>query len=245
MQAVILAAGMGKRLKDLTENITKCMVQVNGVALIERMLKQLDQQKLDRIVIVTGYKKEILIKFIRMLEISTPIEFIENCSYDQTNNIYSLALAKHILLEADTILLESDLILEDPVLTDLIRDPRENLALVDRYENWMDGTVIKISERDEILEFVPGNKYVREDIFRYYKTVNIYKFSQRFSETWYVPFLEAYTAALGYNDYYEQVLRVISFLDKKIIRAKRMNGQKWYEIDDIQDLEAASSIFNK
>lgn len=58
MQAVILAAGMGKRLKDLTENITKCMVQVNGVALIERMLKQLDQQKLDRIVIVTGYKKD-------------------------------------------------------------------------------------------------------------------------------------------------------------------------------------------
>lgn len=66
MQAIILAAGMGKRLKDLTADNTKCMVKVNGVTLIERMLSQLDSQQLSKIVIVVGYEgKNSLIIFIR------------------------------------------------------------------------------------------------------------------------------------------------------------------------------------
>ena len=243
MQAVILAAGMGKRLKDLTKNNTKCMVRVNGVTLIERMLRQLDQQGLERIVIVVGYKKDILIEYIHSLKVQTPIQFVENEIYDRTNNIYSLALAKNVLLESDTVLLESDLIFEDSVLDDIIHDPRETLALVDKYESWMDGTVVKISEKDEILDFVPGSRFVFEDIPQYYKTVNIYKFSRHFSETQYVPFLEAYSKALGNSEYYEQVLRVITLLDNTSIRAKRLQNQKWYEIDDIQDLDIASSIF--
>ena len=77
----------------------------------------------------------------------------------------------------------------------------------------------------------------------YYKTVNIYKFSKQFSETYYVPFLEAYQSALGKNEYYEQVLRVITMLDDPAIKAVRLTGQRWYEIDDIQDLDIAESIF--
>lgn len=243
MQAVILAAGMGKRLKDLTENNTKCMVRINGVTLIERMLWQLERLNLERIVIVVGYKKDILIEYIRGLHIETPIKFVENAIYDKTNNIYSLALAKNYLLETDTILLESDLIFEDSILRDIVEDERDTLALVDKYESWMDGTVVKISDRDEIVDFVPGNKFIFEDIPQYYKTVNIYKFSKHFSETQYVPFLDAYSKALGDNEYYEQVLRVITLLDNTSIRAKRLQNQKWYEIDDLQDLDIASSIF--
>ncbi|MBO5317365.1 MAG: aminotransferase class I/II-fold pyridoxal phosphate-dependent enzyme, partial [Oscillospiraceae bacterium] len=81
------------------------------------------------------------------------------------------------------------------------------------------------------------------EIKDYYKTVNIYKFSKHFSEHYYVPFLEAYQEALGVNEYYEQVLRVITMLDDPEIRAKRLNGQLWYEIDDIQDLDIATSMF--
>ena len=58
MQAIILAAGMGKRLKELTQDSTKCMVHVNGITLIERMLRQIDKKNLNRIVIVIGYKGE-------------------------------------------------------------------------------------------------------------------------------------------------------------------------------------------
>lgn len=243
MQGLILAAGMGKRLKDLTQNNTKCMVKVNGVTLIERMLRQLDALELSRVVIVVGYEGQKLIDYIKTLNIKTPIVFVDNPIYDKTNNIYSLALAKDYMLEDNTLLLESDLIFEDGVLKTLLDDPRETLALVDKYEAWMDGTCITIGEDDTIERFIPGKKLVFEEIGDYYKTVNIYKFSKHFSETHYVPFLDAYSKALGNNEYYEQVLRVITMLDEPEIKAKKLSGQLWYEIDDIQDLDIASSMF--
>lgn len=243
MQAIILAAGMGKRLKELTQNNTKCMVKVNGVTLIERMLHQIERQHLSRIIIVVGYEGQKLIDYISTLGIQTPIVFINNPAYGRTNNIYSLALAKDWLCKDDTLLFESDLIFEDSVLYDLVSDTRETLALVDKYESWMDGTCVKLGEDDSIDAFVPGKKFKFNEIKDYYKTVNLYKFSRHFSETYYVPFLDAYQSALGKNEYYEQVLRVITMLDEPEIKAKRLDGQRWYEIDDIQDLDIAESIF--
>ena len=243
MQAVILAAGMEKRLKDLTRNNTKCMVKVNGVSLIDRMLHYIERLRLSRIVIVVGYEGQKLIDYIGTLDIQTPIEFIENPIYDKTNNIYSLALAKEWLCREDTLLFESDLIFEYSVLEALVSDPRETLVLVDKYESWMDGTCVKLGEDDSIEAFVPGKNFEFNEKDRYYKTVNLYKFSRHFSQTHYVPFLEAYQAALGQNEYYEQVLRVISLLDNPGIKAKRLDGQRWYEIDDIQDLDIAESMF--
>lgn len=243
MQAIILAAGMGKRLLELTKNNTKCMIKVNGVTLIERMLHQLEKQNLSKIVIVIGYEGEKLRDYIDTLNITTPIEYVNNPIYDKTNNIYSLALAKDYLCNEDTLLFESDLIFEDAVIDELIKDSRDTLALVDKYESWMDGTCIKLSEDDLIESFVPGSQLKYNECNDYYKTVNIYKFSKHFSKTHYVPFLEAYQKALGKNEYYEQVLRVITMLDEPEIKAKRLCGQKWYEIDDIQDLDIASSMF--
>lgn len=245
MQAMILAAGMGKRLKELTQNNTKCMIKVNGVTLIDRMLHQIERQHLSRIVIVVGYEGQKLINYIGTLDIQTPIVYINNRMYDRTNNIYSLALAKDWLCKDDTLLFESDLIFEDSVLEVLVRDPRETLALVDKYEFWMNGTCVKLGNDDSIEAFVPVNKFNFNEVKEYYKTVNLYKFSRHFSETYYVPFLEAYQVALGQNEYYEQVLRVITILDAPEIKAKRLDGQHWYEIDDIQDLDIAESIFTQ
>lgn len=243
MQAIILAAGMGKRLKELTQNNTKCMVKVNGVTLIDRMLHQVEKQHLSRIVLVVGYKGEELIEYINSLDIQTPIVYVNNPIYDKTNNIYSLYLAKEYLSSEDTLLFESDLIVEDEIIEMLVNDPRDTLALVDKYESWMDGTCVKIGEDDSIEAFVPGKKFKFNEIKDYYKTVNIYKFGKNFSETHYIPFLEAYSKALGNNEYYEQVLRVITMLDNPEIKAKRLDGQLWYEIDDIQDLDIAESMF--
>lgn len=243
MQAIILAAGMGKRLKELTKDNTKCMVKVNGVTLIDRMLHQLERLNLSRIILVVGYEGQKLIDYVETLNIRVTINYIFNPIYDKTNNIYSLSLAKEYLCKEDTLLFESDLIFEDSVLDLLISDPRDTLALVDKYESWMDGTCLKLNDSDDIIEFVPGKRLNFNETQEYYKTVNIYKFSKYFSETYYVPFLEAYRKALGENEYYEQVLRVITMLNEPIIKARRLSGQKWYEIDDIQDLDIAESIF--
>lgn len=244
MHAIILAAGMGKRLKELTRDNTKCMVKVNGVTLIERALRQLDRLNLTKVVLVVGYEGAKLADFVGTLDVKTPIVYVENPIYDKTNNIYSLMLAKDYLLEDDTLLLESDIIFEDGVLEELVNDKRDTLALVDKYESWMDGTCVTLSENDDIVDFISKRNFAYNDIDRYYKTVNVYKFSRHFSRTHYVPFLEAYAKALGNNEYYEQVLRVITMLDDPEIKAKKLCGQKWYEIDDIQDLDIAESLFN-
>lgn len=243
MQAIILAAGMGKRLKELTEDNTKCMVRVNGVPLIDRTLGQLEKRGLNRIVVVVGYCGGKLIEHINSLGLSTPVEYVRNDIYNKTNNIYSLWLAHDRLCEDDTLLLESDLIFEESVLDLLIDDPRPNLALVDKYESWMDGTCVKTCDEGYILDFISGKNFKFSDADDYYKTVNIYKFSRDFSVHQYVPFLKAYCEALGNNEYYEQVLKVIAMLDRSMIQTKKLTGQKWYEIDDAQDLDIAQSLF--
>lgn len=243
MQAIILAAGMGKRLGDLTKGNTKCMIEVGGETLISRLLRQLDSLHLSRIVLVVGYKSNELKKHLSSLVIKTSFEFVENTVYDKTNNIYSLYLAKKYLTEEDTLLFESDLIMEDVVIEKLLNHPYPDLALVDKYESWMDGTVVTIDNKNRIQRFIPNSQFKYEDIPFYYKTVNVYKFSQQFSSKMYVPFLEAYCTALGKNEYYEQVLRVITMLDGSSIRALPLTGEQWYEIDDIQDLDIAESIF--
>ncbi len=243
MQAIILAAGMGKRLKDLTRDNTKCMVKVNGVPLIKRMLQQLDKLSVSRIVIVLGYESQKLIDYVATLNINSTIEYVNNPIYYKTNNIYSLYLARGYLLKEDTLLLESDLIFEDSILKRIIDHPYPNLALVAKYESWMDGTVLTLDEDNNIKRFLGKKQFRFEDTNDYFKTVNIYKFSREFSTTHYVPFLEAYCKALGYNEYYEQVLKVIALLEKPEIKAAVLGNELWYEIDDAQDLDIAESIF--
>lgn len=243
MQAIILAAGMGKRLKERTRDATKCMVQVGNVTLIERALAVLDKLSLKRVVLVVGYQGQKLRDYVDGLDIHTPVVYVENSIYDRTNNIYSLYLAREYLLEDDTLLLESDLIFEESVLWRLVRHPYPSLALVARYESWMDGTVVTLDEEDTITGFTGKKDFDFDKTGSYYKTVNIYKFGREFSESLYVPFLEAYCHALGHNAYYEQVLKVIAYLDKPVLKAARLEGERWYEIDDEQDLDIAESLF--
>ena len=221
MKAIILAAWMWKRLKELTKNNTKCMVKVDGKTLIERMLHQIEKTNIKEIIIVTWYKWKELQSYIETLHIKIPIKYVENSIYDKTNNIYSLSLAKNYLCDDDSIIFESDIIFEDTVLEQLIDDPRENLALVDKYEPWMDWTCLRVGDKDQILSFISWNKFQFNETDSYFKTVNIYKFSKAFSTKYYVPFLNAYEQALWENEYYEQVLKVITMLDTPVIYAKK------------------------
>lgn len=245
MQAIILAAGMGKRLGEYTKNNTKCMVEVNGIKLIDRAITQLAHFHLSRLVIVIGYKGNELKEYIgHRYDKVLKIEYIENKVYDKTNNIYSLALAKDELCKDDTILLESDIIFEDSVLQKLINDPYPNLALVDKYQSWMDGTMVTINENNEIENFINKSSFRYQDKDSYYKTVNLYKFSKEFSTGVYVPFLEAYCKVMGNNQYYEEVLRVLTVIHQSSLHALPLQDDKWYEIDDVQDLDIASTLFS-
>ena len=180
--------------------------------------------------------------YVNSLGLKTPVEYVVNDVYDKTNNIYSLYLAKEYLLQDDTLLLESDLVYEEAVIRKLVDTPYPSLVLVDKFESWMDGTCITVDEDDNITSFVSKREFDFTKTDEYYKTVNLYKFSKNFSEKYYVPFLEAYCNAMGLNEYYEQVLKVITFLGDLEIKAVKLNGEKWYEIDDVQDLDIAESL---
>lgn len=244
MQALILAAGMGKRLGDLTQNNTKCMVKVNGIPLIDRLLTQLSKLNLTRVVIVIGYEGKKLQDYLGDSYKGLKIEYINNPIYDKTNNIYSLSLAKKELSEDDTILVESDLIFEDSIFDLVVNSEYRNVAVVAKYASWMDGTMVRIDNENNIVNFVPKKAFRYEDIDLYYKTVNVYKFSKEFSKNQYIPFLDAYIHALGENEYYEQVLRVITLLDNSDLKALVLGDENWYEIDDVQDLDIAETIFS-
>ena len=244
MQAIILAAGMGRRLGELTKENTKCMVPVNGVRLIDRLLGQLSGLKLNRVIIVVGYQGQKLIDYIgNRYDDKLKIEFAENPIYDKTNNIYSLSMVKDKLQEDDTLLIESDLIFSDRFFPMIIENPYPNLALVAKYESWMDGTMVRLDEEQHIVNFISKDAFDYSDVDSYYKTVNIYKFSKDFLQHQYVPFLDAYTKAVGNNEYYENVLRIISMLNSHNMKALPVGNEKWYEIDDKQDLDIAEALF--
>ena len=218
------------------------MVEVNGEMMIHKTLMHLEKLNLNKIVLVVGYEGQQLMDYVNSLGLKTPVEYVVNDVYDKTNNIYSLYLAKEYLLQDDTLLLESDLVYEEAVIRKLVDTPYPSLVLVDKFESWMDGTCITVDEDDNITSFVSKREFDFTKTDEYYKTVNLYKFSKNFSEKYYVPFLEAYCNAMGLNEYYEQVLKVITFLGDLEIKAVKLNGEKWYEIDDVQDLDIAESL---
>jgi len=245
MQALILAAGTGSRLGKYTKENTKCMLKVNGKTLISQALEKLNNIGINKLILVVGYKKENLIAHVGNKYKNIDIEYVENPIYDKTNNIYSLYLAKDKLAQDDTILLESDLLFEESIISKLIKDKRPSLAVVDKYQAWMDGTAVTLDDDDSILGFYGKKAFQFQNVDTYFKTVNIYKFSKHFSSQTYIPFLEAYSKAMGDNEYYESVLRVIVMLEKQELKALRLNGEKWYEIDDVQDKANAEIIFSK
>lgn len=243
MQAIILAAGMGRRLGEFTADNTKCMLEVNGIRLIDRMLHQLETLNLDRIIIVTGYEGEKLRNYVNNNHPGKQIVFVDNPVYDKTNNIYSLWLAREYMSEKDTLLLESDLIFDDSILAAAVNSECPDVALVAKYQTWMDGTMVRIDDENNIVNFIPKKAFKYDDVPYYYKTVNVYRLSKEFSRNHYLPFLDAYIKVLGENEYYEQVLRVITLIDTASIKALPVGDSPWYEIDDVQDLRIAETLF--
>ena len=163
------------------------MVKANGVPLINRTLSQLEQHDLSRIVIVTGYEGQKLREHIESLHIKTPVVFIDNPVYDRTNNIYSFS-GKRLSVKGRYSSLESDIIFEDSVLNSLTDDPRDSLALAAKYESWMDGTCLVLSNQDDIEAMIHRQKFRFSDTEHYYKTVNLYKFSREFFQDTLRPF---------------------------------------------------------
>lgn len=243
MQSIILAAGLGSRLGELTKECTKCMVKINGITLIERMLRQLDRYGMDRIIIVTGYKGDILKDYVQNLRINTPVVFVDNSDYRHTNNIYSLWLTREFLEEMDSLVLESDMIFEDRVIEKMLAVDNGCGTFVARPRPWMDGSIVKLDEDNNIVYFVDDEEVKRIDPSYYHKIVSIYKFKKRYVSEKYMTYLNEYVKKNKDNNLYESLLKVIDLDVEKKIPAEILDEEQWYEINDIQDMDIAESMF--
>lgn len=245
MQALIPAAGMGTRIEKYSVIKPKCMLDVGGVSLIERAADALKNAGVERLVIVAGHKAELLTEFVNERIKDLDICIINNPLYATTNNIYTLYLARDKMLRDDTILLESDLIFENDLISSLCNASDADMAVVDRYDpDWMDGTVVSIDGK-LITAFIPKKEINPEYIGSYYKTVNIYKFSKEFSRDIYMPALSHEIESGNVNQYYETVLGKITSGMGPTLAAFLMTGRKWYEVDNENDLKAAELLFQE
>lgn len=243
MQAIILAAGYGKRLKPITDLVPKCLVSVRGKALLVRTLELLDARGVDKALLVVGHKKEMVYEAVGHRFGNMRIAYIENDIYDQTNNVYSLWLARDHLCE-DSLLIECDLYYRGQLLDALVEQRRDCNVLVSKHDPaLMNGTVISLGEGDIVRELVL-KKHQREgfDYSDKYKTVNMYYFAGGFLREFFVPYLDLFVKSHGRQSYYEQVLGTLVYIGEPRCHAVIVEGDQWCEIDDENDLRRADKI---
>ncbi|PKN20537.1 MAG: class I and II aminotransferase [Deltaproteobacteria bacterium HGW-Deltaproteobacteria-6] len=246
MKAVILAAGLGNRMRPLTDTVHKTLLKVGNESIIERIINGLKANGIKDIVVVTGYLADELKQYLLDRSGGINFTFVNNPRYRETNNIYSLALAfNEIEIDDDILLVESDLIYENKIIDKIINTPHPNAALLDKYRSGMDGTVVSVA-RGIITNIIPP--HLQDEKFDFsdkYKTLNIYKFSREFCNKNFRQLLTYYARVIDDNCYYELILGILIYLQKEVIYAEILEGEEWSEVDDPNDLRVSEFVFNK
>ena len=236
--ALLLAAGSGNRLQPLTDSIPKCLIEINGRPILERLIDNLCDNGFKRLVIVVGYMDHCIRRFVNEYAGDLAIEFIANPLYQMTNNIYSLWLARNKIQES-FLLVESDLVFESSQLEGLLYP---NKIAISRMQPWMNGTTITMDSLNRVQAFGMGSNGYTE-ITRY-KTVNIYSLSD---STWrkVVERLELHISSGKVNEYYEVVFKEMIADGSLSMDGVFFDPERWYEIDTPADLANAERILEE
>lgn len=243
MQAIILAAGFGKRLRPLTDNMPKSMVPVKGTPLLENTLNLLaETKKIDNVIIVIGHMADYIKTHIGDSWQHMSVTYVENTDYEKTNNVYSLYLAKDYVKD-DCIMLECDLYYGSDLIDLILSGEAECNILVSKYNpDTMNGSVILSSDgvrADSLV--IKRDQYEGFPYEKALKTVNVYKFSKDFICNQYFPMIDLYVKIGNINSYYELVLGAMVYYGNNDIRIINIDSNRWYEIDDMKDLEIAEA----
>ena len=222
MQALILAAGFGRRMRPLTDNRHKTLLPISGGTIIDRIVEGLEARSVTPITIVTGYRDDELKGHLAERFPSLDIRYVHNAVYETTNNIHSMALAfEEMEFDDDVVLIESDLIYEPRILDRLLNSTHDNVALVDRYRAGMDGTVVTVGESGLISQVIPPALQSSDFSFAdKYKTLNIYRFSASFCRNSLQKLLTYYARTFDDNCYYELILGILIYMQQAQIHAE-------------------------
>ena len=243
-KAIILAAGIGDRLRPFTNSNPKCLSPVAGVPILENTLTRLSEVGTKHVVIVIGHFGELIRARFCDSFADMALTYVTSEDYATTNNIYSLWLARSHLTE-DVLLLEADVFFEHAVLDRLLSSGPGNLTVVSQHQSWMSGTVVDlgIDNRIEAM-FDAQHQGAGFDYSRVFKTANLYLFRRDFLQRHFVPQLEAYIESGDVDEYYESILHTLGHRGKNELTGVICDDLKWYEIDDESDRLAAEYLFS-
>jgi L-glutamine-phosphate cytidylyltransferase len=234
--ALLLAAGTGSRLHPLTDASPKCLTELNGKTLIERLVHALQDNGIKRLVVVVGYLDDHIIRYLDELKNELEIEYIDNPRFRTTNNIYSLWLAREVINEP-FLLVECDLVFEPELLLPLMEPDR---MAVSQHLPWMNGSVVTIDQADRVIGLHAEHHQPPGEAT--FKTVNIYSFSVA---TWHriTARLQRHISDGQLSGYYETVLTELISEGGISLEAVFFDEDHWYEVDAMPDLLAAEKMF--
>jgi choline kinase len=235
--ALLLAAGTGSRLQPLTHDAPKCLTEVNGIPILERLIHNLRSQGIVRLVVVIGHLGDQIKAFLQQHAEDMQIEYVDNPVYRTTNNIYSLWLAREQIRHSPFILVESDLVFEASMLDELLTPDKIALSNI---LPWMNGTTVELNSSRRVTAFRKSGEIVGE--VPQYKTVNIYSLSP---QSWKVveERLQSYVESEQFGDYYEAVFAELVAEGRLALDAVFFEANRWYEIDTPADLLEAEKLF--
>ncbi len=237
MTAVILAAGIASRLRPLTNNIPKSLLEVGGKPLLQRNLESLERNGIRRCVLVTGYLSEMIESFVLGLHLSMTIEVILNPVFDQTNNNYSLWLARPAVDGQEIVLLDADILFDQRILSRLLASAHED-ALVMRTSDHLGAEEIKciVEEKGAVLQIgkhLDPEKSAGESL-------GIEKFSALTTSSLF----DVLSRRHVFNEFYEASFQEVIDNGAKIF-AVSSDGLPCMEIDTPADLAVAEELAKK
>ena len=239
-KAIVLAAGLGSRLKPLTEEIPKCLTEVNGKAILEHTLKILEGNGIDETVIVVGYLGNVVIDKIGYKYGNMKITYLWNEVYDKTNSMYSAWLAREYL-EQGAILIEGDTVFEEALIKKVLQTPQDKTFWVgDRFTREYMGSMSTVDNKNRIIDL----KIVRAELIEYrdnyYKSTGILKLTPEYGKL-FSQWLNNDVQKGNVQIYYDIVIG--NHLEDAPIYICDITGDIWNEIDSLDDLRKTERIF--
>ena len=235
MRAVMLAAGVGKRLGPELNHAPKLLLSLGGKTLLRRHLEILEQVGIAELVLVTGYRAEAIEAELAVIGSPVAVTTVHNPDYTE-GSVVSLWCARDAI-SRPFLLLECDLVFDADLLSGMLRPDRIAVA---RRAGWMSGTTVTLDTSRRVRRFhLPPGAVLHAAA---HKTVNIYSLSL---PTWHrvVSRLSSLVAAGHVHDYYEAVFRDMTADGSLHLQAVPFDRGRWYEIDTREDVRLAEQVF--
>lgn len=236
MKAIILAAGLGSRLRPLTNEIPKCMVPVNGQPIINKQISNLLENGFNEsdIIVIAGYKAEVLDKYIN--DKFPNVNVLNNVRYSETNNMYSLYLAMKDIGISSFLLMNADVFYDGNVISGLLNCPSDNAIAVDNTQYLEESMKVCVTANNKISHI--SKAISEEDHFAV--SIDVYKISDDAAKVLLDVVKDFIEVRNDENSWTEVALDKI--FDSVEFYPYIIKG-KWVEIDNHGDLKIAESIF--